>query len=204
MIVRLLTCALIAWACLCLGACSSVTTTQLLGEPIDDTQARALDGVWKCEDSLFMAHYVGEGSFQIASTRWDEPEKKFKSEESTVILRQIGEVLLMHVAGEEETAAIEPRYALARLVLAGTGEIILIPADEQKFAQAVKRKELKGNVGGVGGEQAEGFAAGGATDVHLTGTREEIAEYLTPERVALLFPVEKCGVARRIEGVVTQ
>ncbi len=201
MFFRSLACVLIAWACICLGACSSVTTTHLLGEPMDDTQARALDGAWKCEDSLFMAHYVGEGSFQIASTKWDELEKKFKTEESTFILRQVGEVLLLHVVADGKTAAAEPRYSLARLVLAGTGEVIIIPADEQKFAEAVKRKELKGN---LGGEQVEGFAAGGATDVHLTGTREEIAEYLTPDRVALLFPVEKCGVARRVEGVVAQ
>jgi len=199
---RSLACLLIAWACIGLGACSSVTTTHLLGEPIDDTQARALDGVWKLEDSLFLAHSVGEGRFQIASTKWDESEKKFKTDENTLIIRQIGEVLLVHIEGEqEEAAAAEPRYALARIVLPGTGEIILLPADEQRFAEAVKREDLKGS---VGGEQVGGFMAGRPTDVHLTGTREEIDAYLTPERVALLFPVEKCSIVRRVEGVATE
>lgn len=202
MLIRFLTCVLIAWACLCLGACSSVTTTHLLGEPIDETRARELDGVWKCEDSLFMAHYVGEGKFQIASTKWDDAEKKFKTEENSLIIRQVGEALLLHIGEEQEKdAAAEPRYMLARIVLPDTGEILLLPASEDQFANAVKRGDLKGK---AGRDQMEGFASGGASDVQLTGTREEIEEYLTPEHIALLFPIENCGVFRRIEGVDIQ
>lgn len=200
MCLRSLTCVLIAWACICLGACSSVTTNQLLGDPIDEVQAHALDGVWRCEDSLFMAHYVGEGTFQIASTKWDDEQKKFKTEENSLIIRHVGDAMLMHVAEDQQEGA-EPRYSLTRIVVAGKGEILLLPADEKQFAGAVKRGDLKGT---VGGSQMEGFASGGASDVHLTGTREEIDEYLTPERIAVLFPVEGCVVARRVEGVEIQ
>lgn len=190
---------LVALLLLALGACSSVTTTHLLGEPIDAEQAARLEGAWVGGDSIFFVHHVGEGKTHVGTARWNDGEQKFTIEQDTVFVRAVGEAVILQIAEQREQES-ETRYSLTRLLITESGEIIYLAADADRFAAAIKRGELKGEAQGDG-EVVEGFAATRSKNVHLTGAKAEIDAYLTPERLSLLFPVEASGVLRRIENV---
>jgi len=194
-------------AAICLTGCSSVSTTHLLGEPIDDSTAEEFDGVWKAGDTLFMARHLGGGEFRVATSKWNELEKKFEFEQNRLFVRSLGKAMIMQLPegdedsgdGGEEKAV---QYSLARAILTETDELILIPADARRFAPAVQNGELKGEAFGAGaGEGVEGFAQGSATTVHLTGAKEEIDAFLTADRLLLFFNIEDGGVLRRVEEV---
>ncbi len=184
---------------LTLGACSSVTTTHLIGEPIDAEHAARIEGAWTGGDSVFFVHNLGDGKAHVATTRWSDGEQKFTIEQDTVFLRALGEAVILQIAEQREKEN-ETRYSLTRLLITESSEIIYLAADADRFAAAIKRGELKGEAQGDG-EVVEGFAATQSNDVRLTGSKAEIDAYLTPERLNLLFPIEASGVLRRIENV---
>ncbi len=185
-----------------LTACSSVSTPHLLGDAIDNAVAEEFNGVWKAGDTLFMVRHLGQGEFRAATSKWNESERKFEFDQGAVHIRALGDVLLLHLLedSEEEEEGVPNHYSLARVILTETDEILLIPADARRFAAAVRAGELKGEVfGGGAGDAPEGFVEGSATNVDLSGTKEEIDAYLTADRVPLLFNVADCGVMRRVE-----
>lgn len=199
---RTLTCILVAWTCLLLGACSSVTTTHLIGEPIDEEQGARFEGAWTGGESLFLAHYLGDGKLQIATTKWNESEKKFKIDQEILFIRKVGEAMFLQIPEDREGGANAPaRYSLARLLLTENGEMIYLAADARQFGKAVDAGALTGEAKGLHGESTvEGFASD-SQDVHLTGTKEQIDAYLTPEHVAVLFTLDEGGVLRRLDRV---
>lgn len=194
----------IAAALLFLGACSSVTTTHLLGEPVDNETAGRLTGAWIGDESIVYTRHVGGGEFRLAATKWDTAQERFLVEESTVFIRSLHDALIVHVRtdDDEEEGEAEPEYAIARIILTETGEIIMLSPAIKRFIAAIRAGEFKGEVTGEGGADAPGaFFAGGPTTVHLSGTKEEIEDALTAERITDLFTIEESGVIRRIEGV---
>lgn len=196
---------LISAALICLGACSSVTTPHLLGEPVDNETAGRLTGAWLGDESIAYSRHVGRGEFRLASTKWDTAQERFVLEESTVFIRSLNGALIIHVRTDESdegAGAASPEYSIARLVLTEKNEIILLSPAIKRFIDAVKAGEFKGEISGEGGDDAAGgFFAGGPTTVHLGGTKEEIEAAFTRERITDLFTIEESGVLRRVEGV---
>ncbi|GEM_PF-5960705 len=199
---RTLTCISIALVCVFLGACSSVTTTHLVGEPIDAEQGAKLEGAWAGGDSLFLAHFLGDGKVQVASTKWNESEKKFKIDQDVLFVRSVGDAVFMQIPEQSEQGAnTTTRYSLSRLLLTESGEIIYIPADAKQFGKAVDAGELTGKGEGLHADSTPDGFASDSRDIHLTGSKEQLDAYLTPEHLALLFTLEGSGVLRRLDQV---
>lgn len=200
---RILSLALVLWTCMFVGACSSVTTNHLIGEPIEDTRASELNGAWSGGDALFLVKSLGDGKVRVGSPKWSDSDQQFTVEQDAMFLRAVGDAIILHtVEQQEEGAASTTRYALSRLVLAETGELIFMPADVDRFASAVRNGELKGEiVGKGGGEPVDGFMSSDVTNVRLSASKAELDAYLTAERIALLFTLDGAGVLRRLDGV---
>jgi hypothetical protein len=203
MMFRTLNLVVIALTCLFFGACSSVSTNHLLGDPIGDAQAQKLAGAWNGGDALFFVKPIGDGKVQVGTTKWNDSEQKFTVEQDAMYIRTVGDAMILHtVEQQEKGAASTTSYVLSRIVLSETGEIIFMPPNMKKFVAAVHGGELKGEVSGnhQSGE-VDGFMSSDATNVRLTGTKEAIDAYLTADRIALLFTLDGGGVLRRLEGV---
>jgi hypothetical protein len=173
----------------CVG-CDSVMMQHPIGEVVDDSEGRKLDGVWKTDNGVIHLRFASEGKLVVASLEWDEKQKSFVKKEAGVQLTQLGDDTFFSISGEapadsesttessaKDTSLICNQYEVDYKA----GELRIYPASVQQFATAVNDGKLAGTV----------TKEGRQTRVRITASAEELAKFVQSVGTETLFTQDK-------------
>jgi hypothetical protein len=136
-------------------------------------------------------HHVwlrADGSMQTAKIEWDEESQSYELVSGELVLSTDDGAfyLNIHVPAASGEA---PKYEFYRAVHSTGDTVILIPPQSERFAQAIKSGELKGEI-------LDEIAFGGP-QVHLADP-EQLKEFVHPDKFPEQFDLERAVTVRRL------
>ncbi len=174
--------------CFVIG-CSTVTSVNPIGRPLETDLSAELTGTWMgAEGNQLQIQCDSSGKLTYAVTEWKEDQNNFVLETGDGVLKSIGEQVFFNYIENRESE--RPTYSFL-LLRAMDGQLVIWLPDVDRFRTLVEEQVLTGDLE----EESQ------ATNVVLTGTSEEIAEAFETLDLAQLFDwSEPAVVLVRLRG----
>ena len=155
--------------------CSTVTSVNPIGRPLEADLSAELTGTWMgAEGNQLQIHCGSAGRLTYAVTEWKEDQGAFALETGDGILTSIGHRVFFNYIENHEAERPTHSFLLLRAM---DGQLVVWLPNVDEFQKLVKEKVLIGDL-------EEGSQP---TNVVLTGTSEEIATALENLDLAVLF-----------------
>lgn len=155
--------------------CSTVTTVNPFGQPLETDLSTELSGTWiGAEGNQLRIHCDGDGRLTYALTEWKEDQGGFVLETGDGVLTSIGDHVFLNDIEDKEDEASVYSFLLLRVM---DGQLIVWLPNVDEFRSLVEAEILKGTIKEE--EHSE--------NVVLTGSSEEIAKAVESLDLAKLF-----------------
>jgi len=152
-------------------SCGQITSTQLIGEPLNLEETKEFDGQWKLNDSRAYAASSANGEIQLKQIT----SLEVSEEQAAVFVTRLDDDLFIHV---QEPAELNPSYYFAHLVKENNDSYHVFLPRFQVFKDAAAQQKLQGEV------------AGFSEKLHLSGASDQLDNFIREKGVAELFEVE--------------
>ncbi len=174
--------------CFLIG-CSTVTSVNPIGRPLENDLSAELTGTWMgAEGNQLQIHCDSTGRLSYAVTEWKDDQGAFVLETGNGVLRAIGDRVFFNYIEDQESDHPAYDFLLLRVM---DGQLVIWLPNVDQFRSLVEEQTLKGDV--VDGAEP--------TNVVLTGSSEEIAKALETLDLADLFDwAEPAIVLVRVRG----
>ncbi|RLE20967.1 MAG: hypothetical protein DRJ65_17060 [Acidobacteria bacterium] len=169
--------------------CSTVTSVNPIGWPLENDLSAELTGTWMgAEANQLQIHCDSTGRLSYAVTEWKDDQGAFVLETGNGVLRTIGDRVFFNYVENQEGERPTHSFLLLRVM---DGQLVIWLPNVDQFRSLVEEQTLKGDV--VDGAEP--------TNVVLTGSSEEIAKALETLDLADLFDwAEPAIVLVRVRG----
>jgi hypothetical protein len=169
--------------------CSTVTSVNPIGRPLENDLSAELTGTWMgAEGNQLQIHCDSTGRLSYAVTEWKDDQGAFVLESGDGTLTSIGNRVFFNYVENREGERPTHSFLLLRAI---DGQLIVWLPNVDEFQKLVEEKVLVGDL-------EEGSQA---TNVVLTGTSEEIATAFENLDLAKLFDwSEPAFVLVRVRG----
>lgn len=175
------------------SGCSVVSTTVPIGEPAAEAETKEFVGTWVAPngETVYVQH-AGDNRLRLAGVSWDKKKTEFKLEELDCLITKDEDQLYANIRkldpDGERTKEAGPSYHFGRLVLSDPDQLLLVDANPEAFAKAVREGTIAGRI-----EEAGNF-----TTITLEPTTSQLSDFVTPSKAAEQFVLEAPMVLRRI------
>lgn len=172
---RLLIRAAATLALCALIGCSTVTSVNPIGRPLETDLSAELTGTWVgTEGNQLQIHCDSAGRLTYAVTEWKEDQGAFVLETGDGVLRSIGDRVFFNYVENHEAEGPTHSFLLLRAM---DGQLVVWLPNVDEFLKLVEAKVLIGDLE----EDSQ------ANNVVLTGSSEDIATALEDQDLAKLF-----------------
>lgn len=177
----------------CLSGCSSVIFKHPVGQIIQDQDhLDKLGGVWSAGDSepVTMIQPLKGGQIAIGATSWDNKQGKFVLQQYSGVVTELEGAHYINLKSPNEDAD-EEEYLVIRITHANdANSIVAYGLNVNTFKSAVEKGQLDGDI-----------KSGGSSSVELTGSKDQIDNYLKTTSAGQLLDLDEPIIVHRVGEV---